>query len=68
MVQATENISTPGWLNNIAKGLRAGDLLPYGSITRNGIWALNVSQRTNLAMTPITSTLIKVSSAQNERE
>ena len=41
------------WRHKIEKGLRAGDLLPYGSIARNGIWALNVSQRSNLAMTPI---------------
>ena len=40
------------WRHKTEKGLRAGDLLPYGSIARNGIWALNVSQRSNLAMTP----------------
>jgi hypothetical protein len=47
-----ENVSTPGWRRKIAKGLRAGDLMAYRVNTRNGIRALNVSQRSNLAMTP----------------
>jgi hypothetical protein len=37
---ATENVSTPGWRNKIAKELRAGDLLPYGSITKTALGLL----------------------------
>lgn len=35
--------------------LRAADLLAYRVNTRNGTLALNVSQRSNLAMTPTSS-------------
>jgi hypothetical protein len=53
-----ENVSTPGWRRKIAKVLRAGDLIAYRVNTRNGIRALSVSQRSNLAMTPITKEII----------
>ena len=50
-----ENVTTPGWSRKIEKGLRVGELMAYRVNTRNGIRALNVSQRSNLAMTPNTT-------------